>query len=341
VRFFGDILTGFAIAKFGPKHVWIFSHSANILNLLCLLWISKYPWLIGLSVIFNALGSSFQYIPIHVDFSKIKHLEHNGKEQGYFLMLEKVGSAIGPLLGGYIAAEYGASYAIIASIVLYVGSLIPLMASPEPVLAKQKITFKGFPFKKVWRDIVANAARAVDATVSTSMWPIFMALTFFHISVYEEIGFVTTISFVLAVIMTYGIGKFIDKYDALKFLRVGTFANSLVHLGRVFTSNLFTATGINIANEATTVSTSIAYYKGVYDAADDLPGFRIIYFVVIEAAGELVKIPIWLLLFGLTFATNSTTALQVCFVVTAIVSLGLLLENFKALRPNFLARLLQ
>ena len=340
VRFFGDILSGFLVARIGPKHVWIFSHTTNIINLICLLGLSRYPWLFGMSIVFNALGSSFQYIPVHVDFSKIKHLEHNGKEQGYFFMLEKLGSAIGPLLGGYLAARYSASYTIIASIILYTFSLVPLMASPEPVKTNQKITFRGFPYKKVWRDIASNAARAVDTTITMSMWPMLLALTVFKTTVYEGIGLVTTISLILAIMMTYIFGKIIDNKHTLRFFRISVVLNSIVHLTRLFVGNLLGVIGVNIFNEATSTATSMAYIKGAYDAADDLPGYRIIYFVVLEAGGEILKFLIWFIWFTLTFVSTGVGSLQICFMITAVISLGMMLEKFKALRPGLLARLL-
>lgn len=341
IRFLADIICGFAIAKIGPKHAWIVSHLANILSLLSLLMLPQYSILFFVSATFNAIGSSFQFVPLNVDFSKIKHAEHNGKEQSFFLMLEKVGSAVGPLLGGYIAATYGASYTILASVAIYLLSLIPLLASPEPTELSQRITFKGFPFKKLWRDIASNCARATDATVTMGMWPIFMTIAIFKTDTYQSIGFISTASIVVALSSTFLIGRLIDTKKSLLLLRISVIGDSLIYIARIFSRTLPAAFAVNAANEVAVAGVSMSYLKGAYSAADDLPGYRIVYFVVLEAIGEIPKFIMWAVLAALTLNISDISALKVCFGISAVLVLFIMLEKFKALRPGFFARLIQ
>lgn len=340
VRIFGDIASGLITARIGPKHTWILSHLSNIINLFCLLWLPHNAWLFWPSAAFNALGTSFQHIPLHVDFSKIKHLEHNGKEQSYFMLLEKVGAAVGPMLGGYIAAQYGASLAIGLSIVIYVASLIPLLSTPEPVKIKQKIKFKNFPYKKVWRDIFTHSMQGIDTTVTAGMWPMFMALFIFQGGVYEKVGFTSTLSIAVAIFMTYVFGKLIDNAHPLRTFRMTIALDSLVYVARIFTRSFLGVIGVNIANEVAYTGAYMAYNKGMYAAADDLPGYRIAYFTIMETVSEFVKGLMWLLLAVLSVLMPTKTALQVCFAVTAVAVLCITLERFRALRPRLLARML-
>lgn len=334
VRVFGDVLSGLIVARIGPKHTWILSHTSNILNLVCLLGIVSHPWLFWLSSLFNALGTSFQHIPLHIDFSKIKHTLHNGKEQSFFMTLEKIGSAVGPLLGGFIAAQYGANFTIIASIGLYIASLVPLLSTPEPVKIKQHIKFRDFPFRRVWRDIISHSLQGVDTTVTAGMWPIFLVIVVFHDSVYQSVGFISTISIVVAVFATYMFGRVIDSDHRLRFFRISSVVNSLLHVARALTGTPVGALGVNLVNESSWTGSMMAYNKGMYAAADELPGYRIAYFTYMEVISEFFKGFVWLGLAGLTLVASDASSLKIAFLLTSIVTLGIMLEKYKALRPR-------
>lgn len=342
MRAVADILTAHIVAYIGPKHAWILSHLSSIAALICLLGIGSTPWLFWLSAIFNAWCASLMWIPLHVDFSKIKDVEHNGKEQGFMMILQKVGGAVGPMLGGYIAATYGPQLTIIVSIIIYTLSLIPILSTPEQVQTRQKIQFKGFPYKKVWRDIVSHAAQSTDATVSNSMWPLFLTLAVFTSTAgYEEIGFASTISLIAAIVITYMYGRVLDGKHPLVLLRISTVANSLVYIARITVKNILGVVATNIGNEAAFTGQWMATNKGMYVSVDDLPGHRIAYFTILQATGELVKCLVWVLLAVLTLFVSTVSAIQICFAVTGLLALLVLVERYAALRPRVSRRLLQ
>lgn len=341
VRGFSDLLSAHIVGAIGPKHTWILSHLSSIASLACLLGIGSAQWLFWLSAVFSAFCTSFLYIPLHVDFSKVKSTEHNGKEQSFFMMLEKVGKATGPLLGGYIAATYGANFTIIASIILFTLSLIPLLSTPEQVATHQKVTFKGFPYKKVWRDIVSNGAQGIDATVTNGMWPVFMSLAIFTTASYEKIGLASTVSLLVALFITYIFGRVLDGKRPLLLLRVTTILDTGVYVGRVFANSLGSVIGVNVANETAFSGIWMAAAKGKYAAVDDLPGYRVAYFTVLELTSQFMKCCIWLLLALLTLFVSDISALQICFGVTGVLVLGIMIERYKVLRPRTSWRLLQ
>lgn len=341
VRVFGDLLSGLITARIGPKHTWILSHICSIINLICLLGITSTPYLFWVSALFSGLSTSLLHVALFVDFSKIKHPEHSGKEQGYFMILEKVGSAVGPIMGGYIAAQYAPSFTIVASIVLFAASLIPLLSTPEAVQTRQKIQFKGFPYKRVWRDIVSHSAQGIDTTVTAGMWPLFMAIVIFSGGVYQSVGFATTISFVVSVFMTYIIGKIVDSNWSLKLLRLAVVLDSLTYVGRIFTRSLGGVLAVNVSNEAAYTGSMVAYNKGMFAAADDLPGYRIAYFTAMEMVSEFAKGMIWAALAVLSALVSDSSALVICFAATAVIALFIMSERFSALRPRVSKRLLQ
>ncbi len=76
------------------------------------------------------------------------------------------------------------------------------------------------------------------------------------------------------------------------------------------------------------------YTKGMYDAADQLPGHRIVYFCTLEAVGSFVR----LVFYGVAsliafYYGNSKAFFFGLFVVGSVASLVIMREKFVALKP--------
>jgi hypothetical protein len=73
--------------------------------------------------------------------------------------------------------------------------------------------------------------------------------------------------------------------------------------------------------------------KGMFDAADDLPGSRIAYMTVLQATATFVKGLLYLVIGLIAYVSKDFTILFVgIFWFAALASLGILSERFKALR---------
>lgn len=100
------------VARFGPKHTILLG---NLLYIPALLVFGMVPeasasyGIIILAVfgILQAFGATLYDYAYLVDFSKVKHVEHAGKELGYMHIVEKVGNIVSPVLGGILATFVG------------------------------------------------------------------------------------------------------------------------------------------------------------------------------------------------------------------------------------------
>jgi hypothetical protein len=68
--------------------------------------------------------------------------------------------------------------------------------------------------------------------------------------------------------------------------------------------------------------------KGIYTAADDLPGLRIVYIASMEAIGSISKATIWLFLAILATTFDLKSVLFVSFAIAGVASLGIMKERF-------------
>lgn len=328
VRIFGDALSCLVTAKIGPKHAWILSHGFNVIGLTALLFLQAHPKIIFVSLVFNAFGTSFRFIPMYVNFSKIKDDRHSGKEQGYFAVLENVGGAIGPILGGVVAGLYGAHYTIVLSVVIYGISIVVLLTSKENVRTSQKLKIRKMKLKGFWRDAISYSARGIDTTVQANVWPMFLMLFIVSGDTYQLVGLISTIALLVSVFVSYFAGHLSDKYNSRKILRLSVVAEAIIFGLRSILSTFQGATALISAQSVSWNILNITYNKGLLSQADDHPGYRIVYFTLLEIIGEFFKMTIWLILAGLSLLLSTKLSIQVMFILTGVVILMINLERF-------------
>jgi MFS family permease len=330
-----DWLAGYVVAKFGPKHGLLTSHFILIGSTALFLTTSEHAWPLWLLGGLWGAAQSYFFVSFHVDFSKVKHSEHGGKELSYVTIMEKIGAVIGPLVGGFIATVFGPEYIFMASVVLLVGGLIPLFRTAEPVRINQHIDFKGFKIDGRWRDYVSYAGVGVENNLSIYLWPVFLGLfVLVGSTAYAKLGILASVSFLASVLAAQTIGRIIDHDKGRRLLRYSTVVNSIIHLCRPFASTYPVAFGLNILNDLVTPAYRMPFLKGMFDAADDLPGHRIVYLASMEMFGSLVKGTICWLLVILAYHLEPRLVMTIGFVIAAAVSILIMTENFKALKPR-------
>ncbi|MCA9332432.1 hypothetical protein KDA00_01015, partial [Candidatus Saccharibacteria bacterium] len=220
---------------------------------------------------------------------------------------------------------------LIATILIIVG-LIPLFLTREPTKTRQHIRLAGLPIRKLKRDYISVGAFGVENTLSIFLWPTFIGLfILIDNTVYAKIGLLTTIAIISSILAAYAIGKIIDNKKGRALLRANAVANSGLQLARPFISTYPGAFLVSVANDIVTSGYRMPYQKGWYDAADDLPGYRIVYIASMEWFSSLCKSSIWWFLVLLTGFFTDRTVLNVGFILAAIASMLIMTEKFKAL----------
>lgn len=332
-RMVSDLISGFLVARFGPKHIMLISYIMQIVSLAQLLSLPSLHWPLASVAATYGLANSLFFTAYHVDFSKIIHAEHGGKELGSMTILERIGAAIGPVAGGVVATMFGAEYTIEAAIVVMAAAVIPLFASAEPVRPRQKLHFSGLPYRRLWRDYLSYAGSVgCSNTISVGIWPLFIAVVIFTSHTYAAVGLVTSISIISAIVSARLIGQLIDKRRGRQLLGVAAAATSFVHLIRLMTFGFGGVTLVGMADQALTSGYKMPYTKGMYDRADSLPGYRIAYLVTMEMTGDAGKALTWLFAWAVSFSLSGTIAMQLTFVLAAFSILLIKWERFPALK---------
>ncbi len=327
-RAVADIGAGFFVGRYGPKHSMLLSNLMQIISSSLLLTVPGHHWNILLMVLPWAIANSLFFISYHVSFSKIKHTPKAGTELGHMQVFEKVGYLLGPLIGGVIGSAFGPQYIFITATALLIISLWPLFLSSEPTKVHQKIDFKGLSAKKIRRDIFAYGALGVENSLCINTWPFYVAVFLLSGAVYAQLGTLSAIGVLVAVLSAKAMGGISDSALARPIMRISVASNILIHLLRPFVNGVAGVLAVNVANEAVTSGYRMPFIKGVYAAADDLPGYRIVYIATLESVSSIAKATSWFFLALLATVLSLKTVLAIGFIIAAVASLGITKERF-------------
>jgi MFS family permease len=325
-----DVLSAYSVAKYGPKHTILLGNLMLIASTALFLTLESISWPLWLLGATWGASASFFFIPFHVDFSKIKHSDHGGKELGYVNVMEKLGFAIGPMIGGIIATVFGAQYIFLFATALLIIGTVPLFTTSEPVRSNQRLDWRGLDITHHVRDFLSYTALAVENTICVFVWPLYLGLfVLAGTTAYAKLGALSAISVIASVLAALIIGKLIDRRKGRLLLRVSATVNALLHLVRTQIVSYPTAVGLNIANEAVTIGYRMPYHKGLYDAADGLPGHRIVYIASLELFGSVLKATMYGILVLVSTITTDHLTTSIAFGIAAIASLLVMTERFR------------
>ena len=321
------------ISLLGPKHSMALGTAVQMVYLAVLVTIDTVHWPLALLGLLGSLSYSLFGVALQVDFSKVKHTEHGGKELGFFTICGKVGAAVGPLVGGLVASFINPKATIVVAIAILAVSLVPLFRTAEPIRTKQPVTIKGFPFRRHTRDIISIFFYGVENVIGVVIWPLFIALTIFQKNTYAAIGSIVAMSTLISLIAIYAIGKTIDDKRGGMLFKGGVVINTFIHIARVFVVTPLQALFITFANDPISASYQMPYTKGLYDAADSVPGYRIVYLMLMDNVRMFGLFLFWSAAYILsTIINNDIDIFKIMFVVGSLTSLGILSQRFAALR---------
>lgn len=316
-----------AVAYTGPKHGMFW---ANMMMIPALLIFSALPvlgvWAVAGYFGLQGLSLVLYEISHKVNFSKIKNAAHAGREIGVMNVMDKIAAGASPLIGGVIAWYGSPQLTLWIAAFLLLCSAAPLFLSEEQITTRQKISFRGFPFRLIWRSLRAQLAIGADVSATGVLWPLLLVVAVFtsaageHDAVYAQVGSLASITLIVGFVISRVFGRLIDKNRGGDLLRYATAANAGVHLLRLTVTTPAGAVVLNILNEIATIGQSMAFMRGMFDLADR-SGYRISYFALIEIATYTGSLLLYIVTAVSIHQYGEQIGLTVAFSVAAVVVL--------------------
>jgi len=328
----------YVIARIGPKHATLLS---NFLYIPAMLFLVTLPeWgiyaILGFAF-FQSISLSLYDMAYLVDFSKVKHDEHAGREIGYMHMLEQIARGSSPFIGGFLAYWFGPQVTLFVAAGIFLLSALPLFFTAEPVRTHQSITFHGIPWKRIRHPMLAYAADGWDTIASSLLWSLFVAIAILGTTsntIYAQLGVLASLTMVTGIMSGKVFGMIVDRTKGKQLLNVGVIGNSLIHLTRPLVATPLGVVLVNVLNELATTAYILPFTKGFFALADDLPGYRIAFMSIMNASASLGAAVLCAIVGVLSLFFDESVALQITYMVTAVAVLGILTHRFPALNSG-------
>jgi MFS family permease len=316
----------------GVKHGILISNFMYIPAMVCFALVPEFgPWLLIPTAILQATSTALYNVSYLIDFSRVKSVEHAGKEIAYMNIIERATTGLSPLFGGLLAFIFGPQSIIIISGLLFAVAAAPLLKTPEQEPPRQKLSFRGIPWYLIRPTVVSQMAIGFDIFTSGTVWTLFTTIFILGITTSNEIyiasGALLSVVFFAALISSYIFGKLIDGSKGRDLMITAAFVNSLTHFIRPFTATPVSIAGLNVANEAATTAYTMAYSRAVFDNAD-ISGKRTVYLGIVDMLSTSGAFIGALLLVVLVSLLGEQTALQSFFVVAGLVVLLIATARF-------------
>ncbi len=219
------------------KKTIFFSQFFLIFSYACLSLSVHSLYLIFLSAIFSGIHSTFYWIPYHIFFVKRVDDGDNkyGTETGRREFFLGLSTTLGPLLGALMIAQLGFPLLYGFAIILLLIATLPIMLFVQEQ-GHRRHSFKDVYFnylrnKKLLKTTISLGGSSISYIVFVIFWSMVL---FFGLKNFVEIGFMTTLSGIVALILLLLVGKISDGKSKLSTHAFGVTINTFLHFTRYF-----------------------------------------------------------------------------------------------------------
>lgn len=322
-------------ARFGPKHGILLS---NLLYIPSMIIFPFTPQLglaaLGAVIVFQGFSAALYDLCYKIDFSKVKSVDHAGKEIAFMNIVEKIAKGISPFVGGFLALLAGPRATIWAAALLFLLASLPLFRTGEPIRSHQRLVFRRFPWRLAIRSWIAEIGVGIDATSSGVVWSLFVVVAVLQSKgneVYAELGALMSVVLFASLISSYIFGRIIDNRRGGDLLKYSVLVNSVVHLMRPFAGNPAMVAGVNMANEMATTGYMMAYLRGIFDTAD-LSEHRVTFLGFCEMALNIGAAITAGLVFWMISLFGDVNGFKALFFLASFITLIILVSKFQLYR---------
>lgn len=329
-----SVYAGYVVGRIGPKHTIAFSTVVMMVFLGMLLLYERIGWpLVILAAVFSVSNSAF-FIAYHTDFSKIKDSKNGGKELGWLYIFERLGGTLGPVVGGLLGSIFLPQATLAFAIFVLMTSLVPLFLTSEPLKVHQRVTYKGFDPRVHTRNFISLASFGVQNVATAWLWPLLIAVFIFTDGTYAKVGAVIGLTTAISLVSARMYGAFIDSQKGLHLLRYGVFMSFILNFAKAASTGAGGAVAASAFGEPIALAYRMPLAKGLYDEADGLDNYRIVYLVWSEIYDAVFKILYCGALLLAFHFYDPISVMRVSYVIVPFVGLLMLLQEFPALKES-------
>jgi hypothetical protein len=227
---------------------------------------------------------------------------------------------IGPIIGGFVGAEFGVGWLLVAAIIIIATTIRPLTKMTSLSLATESVHIRYGLHGAPKRDLIANFCFNIESAIGNMIWPVYLAVV---IASFKSIGGISAVAAAAAMIATWVAGHRGDKGKDRSVLRQGVMASSIVDVLRTIAIAPAAITAISAAYQSSLAYLINPWTSTYYQHAQD-EGPQ--YIISMEIACDLAYVTLWGLFFILVTTISDTRIIfNIIFLVAAGAAWGCLL----------------
>ncbi len=228
---------------------------------------------------------------------------------------------LAPVFGGAIATQFGIFMLYVLAMVLFVSASIPLFGGQE-IIKRESFDLRLIKWRRVRKDLVANAGSEVDDSIGAFIWPLFI---FLIVPSYVGVGILSSVSVIASMLIAFYVGHREASKGERGYLNRGTFTITSMNVLRVFTQSAPQIAGVNFINGLGRALLTTSYDSRYYQNAEREPLLPYVYLMLtICAVGDFI-------VFGILWIISLFAPIGV------VVAVGLIL----AVPASYLIRLIR
>jgi len=185
--------------------------------------------------IVGGIEGAFYWIPLNVLFTRYAQAKAMAKQMSHFFVLPEALGLLAPLIGGIVAALFGFPALFVLVFVVSIAAISFLRG-----LNREKTNFRFSlqRFKEVWlRNKIYFISEFFDNITEETVGIIFPIVVYLSLYSLTDVGLIGTLLSVGMMGFTLIIGRFADRYNKKKMLRVGALLLIATFLGTFLTQS--------------------------------------------------------------------------------------------------------
>jgi len=295
-----------------------------VLTMVMMYFLPSNPQILLVTSIMFGLQTCFFWVPVHATFAYESKGRIMGKEAGIYVVMQKTGNIIGPLLASAVIIFWGFEFIYMIAMIFALCAMVSV-TSLKVSFKIPKINFRrAFPrFDKGVS--IALTGEAINGRLLTVALPLFM---FLIIGSVAPVGWLVSLAILFGFITIFFVGVLSDKKKKFekKIFKIGIGASSLSWILRIFAFNFWTLLFLeyfdNIASSIRTVPFHAYYYNKARNSHHVLE-YTMVREIIIHTAIVLFMLLMVLMLYMFP--------IQYVFILGSI---GVLLEIFMIKKPQ-------
>lgn len=289
--------------RLGYRRTLILSVIPFFLFVGCLALSQIQPGLLVLVSVFWGIHAALFWFGYHGLFVKRADQEHFGQQTGLSQASYILAAVITPILGGLIILEFGyQALFFLAGAIFALGVMIALLSGEVKPHRDARIVEVFQLFKTHKKVVAAYLGGGGESAIYGTVWPVFLFLLLGKILTF---GKVISASVLVAAILTYLFGVWVDRVGGRQVLGIGSIVNTSSWLARIAARSPLPIIGIDgiyrVTEQMLAIPLSVFSYKKAIEGGtgqalyfQEISGtFGAIFFLGLAAALVFLNLPLW------------------------------------------------